>query len=53
MGDGRDRVRTAEDCGGREGTARVMFHDAAMIRSEVYDLKSGQYPNEMICLSIL
>ena len=51
--DGRDWVRTVGDCGGRPGTARVMFHDATMIGSEVYDLNSGQYPNEMIGLSIL
>ena len=53
MGDGRDWLRTAGDCGRRPGTARVTFHDATMIRSEVYDLNSGQYPNEMIGLSIL
>ena len=41
VGDGRDWLRTAGDCGGRPGTARVMFHDATMIISEVYDLNSG------------
>ena len=51
--DGRDWVRTVGDCGGRPGTARVMFHDATMIRSEVYDFNSSQYPNEMIGLSIV
>ena len=51
--DGRDWARTAGDCGGPPGTARVMFHDATMIHSEVCDFNSHQYPNEMISLSIL
>ena len=52
--DGLVWVRKAGDCEGWLGMARVMFHDATMIRSEVYYyFNSGQYPNEMIGLSIL
>ena len=50
---GAPRDGPAGDCGRPLGTARVMFHDATMIRSEVYDFNSLQYPNEMIGLSTL
>ena len=47
-GDGREWVRMVGDYGGRPGTVRVMFHDARLIGSVVYDFNSSQYPNEMM-----
>ena len=37
-----------KDGGGRPGTVRVMFHDARLIGSVVYDFNCSQYPNEMM-----
>ena len=55
MGDGQGLVRTAGDGEGQRGTvgtARVMSHDATMIRLEVYDFNSSQYRRELMGLSI-
>jgi len=53
VGDGRARVRTAGDWGGRPGTERVMSHDVIMIRSAIYEINSGQYLWESIGWRIL